>query len=148
VVSNDPSFYYNGYNTSPVNFTLATSVFSTATTTIVPDSMVSGQLANPGDVQRYTFNLSEPTTLLMDSQPGDNGNLWFKLTGPDGVVSSNTFQGQSDYGSLAPFRLAAGSYTIEVYGNDTQTGTFGFDLLSLAQATTTAADGTLSGTLP
>lgn len=104
--------------------------------------VVGGRIAHAGQQDRYTFTLSQATSLYFDSLT-NNGNFRWTLTGPRGTeVNARSFQGDVTLGLLP-----AGNYQLLVDGVGATTGGYGFRLLDLATATTITLGTPVSGTL-
>ena len=82
--------------------------------------------------------------LWFDSQTL-SGNLNWEISGPTGITNQPTSFDSDDQntGLLQP-----GTYTLTVSGRGTYTGSFAFNLLSFAAATTISPGTALSGNLP
>jgi hypothetical protein len=80
---------------------------------------IQGNIAVPGQVDRYTLTLPIERQVLFDSET-NNGSLNWSLTGPQGTVTSSVAFNSSDpvdnSNSLAPMDLVAGNYTLSVQG--------------------------------
>ena len=99
--------------------------------------MVNDAIAQTGQQKSYTFNLAGASQLYFDSLTND-GNLTWKLVGPQGTeVSSRSFTA-SDLSGIASnpvLNLAAGNYTLTVSANADHLGSYSFRLANLASAT-------------
>ncbi|WP_295529412.1 CARDB domain-containing protein, partial [uncultured Pseudacidovorax sp.] len=95
---------------------------------------VSGRVAQQGQTQAYTFDLAADARLLMDSLT-QASNLRWSLDGPGGLlVDSRAFSDSDWYSGVDALNLAAGRYTLRVFGNGDAVGDFAFRLLDLASA--------------
>ncbi|MHC5539306.1 beta strand repeat-containing protein, partial [Singulisphaera rosea] len=102
-----------------------------ATTSMTLGTPVSGSISVPGQVKNYTFTLAAPTQLWFASQTAD-GYLSWSLNGPQGSgLSGQPFSFLDTATNLLP----AATYTLTVAGYGDYTGSFGFNLLSFAAAT-------------
>ncbi len=92
---------------------------------------IKGSLDVPGEVDSFTFSLSQEKHVYFDSQT-NNGNLNWSLSGPLGGVTSRAFNTSDNSGGILD--LVAGSYTLQVDGGGAATGSYQFRLLDLANA--------------
>jgi hypothetical protein len=110
---------------------------------------IQGSIAVPGQVEQYTFTLTQEKQILFDSET-NNGQLNWSLNGPGkNVVASHSFTSSDpvDNSNVAPFDLAAGTYTLSVQGVADATGTYQFRLLDLANAPAIIPGTPVTGTL-
>ncbi len=114
------------------------------------DQPVTGNINVPGNVDVYTFTLTEPTAVLFDSLT-NNGSIYWSLVGPDGnIVTDRRFDSSDSYDFTGNplMTLAAGSYSIRVRGNGDTTSAYAFQLLKTATAAHEVSFGaTIGGTL-
>jgi hypothetical protein len=122
--------YYNSTPNSSYNFKIDQIVDTTAAMTL--GSTVSGTLTQPGQTADYTFSLANPAQLYFAAISPQNGNFYWTLTGPSGVVVSNTYLYEPYNRELS---LPAGNYALRISGNGAAIGAFSFRMLDLATAT-------------
>jgi hypothetical protein len=110
---------------------------------------ITGQVAAPGNTNKYTFTLTSATQLVFDGLT-DNSNITITLTGPNELsVTRNLRNGDTfEFGGTNPVILApAGQYTISVTQSGGGTGTYAFRFIDLSQATPVSVNTVVSGTL-
>ncbi|MHC5540929.1 hypothetical protein ACYOEI_22130, partial [Singulisphaera rosea] len=130
----DPGATSYTFNVRPVSDTTAGLTVGTP---------VTGTLANPGQVNNYTFTLATPTHLWFDSRTSGGKLLW-TLKGAQGTIVKGT---SLPSGDLDVGLLPAGSYTLTVLGSGDYTGNYDFNLIDFATATATTIGTDVSGTL-
>jgi len=93
-------------------------------------SITTGTLAVPGEIDEYRFVLDRPTTLHFDAQSMLDPLRW-SLAGPMGpIVTDRPFSsGESAINSL--LRLGPGEHRIQVQATGDTTGTYRFQLTPL-----------------
>ena len=98
---------------------------------------VIGDIATPGAEQSYLFTLNSSRQLLFDIQRVE-GNLWWSLEGPAGLLVSRQSLTVDDWNSLDTvermFTAVAGEYRLTVDGSGNATGAYRFILHDLAAA--------------
>ncbi|MFA7602290.1 MAG: LamG domain-containing protein, partial [Novosphingobium sp.] len=102
---------------------------------------VAAAISQPGESDRYSFTLAQPTRLLLDSFTNSSTLNW-TLTGPDGTVVSARRFDQSDSVDLSGnpvLNLSAGTWTLTVDGAGQAVGDYAFQLRDLATAEEMAA---------
>ncbi len=88
-----------------------------------------GSVAQPGQKFRYTFEEFAGESIYLDEKHSGNGNLNYRLTGPDG---RNIFTDSNDSG---PWQLPqSGTYTLEITPKTNSTVDFEFVLWRLFPA--------------
>ncbi|TWT50461.1 hypothetical protein Pla22_32040 [Rubripirellula amarantea] len=125
---------------------IAFKVSSTAdtTTALTLGTPVTGNIATPGQIDKYTFTLGAPAQLWFDSQSGTAYQTNWQLVGPQGNVVSSTYFNYDDHIiGLIP----AGDYTLEVNESGGATGTYAFNLLDYAAAMNLTLGTPVSDTL-
>ena len=110
--------------------------------------IVTGAIT-PGQRQVYTFTLSQPTKVLMDSFLDDSRLKW-SLSGPSGLIVNRRGFDSSDSERIAnpTLSLPPGDYVLTVDGNGDLALGYRFRLLSLASAPPLALDTQVNGVLP
>ena len=110
-----------------------------------PGALVSGNISEPGQTDRYTVNITEAGLYFFDSYTS-NDNLQFRIYDDSGnQLDSRNFR--QDVGGPV-FQLAAGAYTIRITGNQDVTGAYSFRFQSFgANATTISFDTDIAGQL-
>ncbi|MHC5541074.1 hypothetical protein ACYOEI_22865, partial [Singulisphaera rosea] len=131
------------YSSGTASDTFVVSPVTDTTTPLTLATSVTGSISSPGQRSNYTFTLASPDRLWFDSQTNDNTFVWF-LTGPQGVVYSDTGFGS---GERSIGLLLSGTYTLTVYAQGEQTGSFGFSLLSFSGASAVTPGTTVSDSL-
>jgi subtilase family serine protease len=113
-------------------------------------TLVQSSIAAAGEVDTYTFTLTEAKRIVFDSRTDAFSLLW-GLEGPRGMVVDNVRFYSSDsarFGSANPvLLLEAGSYVLRVRGESNVTGAYAFQLLDLASATAVTSGQVVDGTL-
>lgn len=119
-----------------------------AGTPLVLNTTVNGDLATPGQIDQYTFTLTDRTLLYLDSLT-DNVSIRWNLRGPKGVeVSNRPFSSTDSFNNSNPVgEFVAGEYQLEVYASSGTPGSFGFRLFDLASATPITPETSFSGEL-
>ena len=106
---------------------------------------VDGEIAHAGQVDRFTFTLTEPTRVVFDSLV--SSELTWAMSGPLGTVNSRRNFRNADgveLGTTNPvMNLVAGDYTVAVDPAGDTTGSYAFRVLNLASAEA-IAPGTMS----
>ena len=120
-------------NGTPVDYSIALYGLVDSQQPLTLNSPINGSLSVPGEQDRYTFALAEPTPALFDSQT-NNGNLMATLTGPRGTEFTNRSL-SGDLGANTVRVLPAGSYTLTIDGILDSTGAYTFQMLDLAAGT-------------
>jgi YD repeat-containing protein len=102
---------------------------------------VQGNIAVPGQVDRYTFTLAQEKQVLVESRT-DNSSLTWDLIGPDGSEFSNQKFASPTTGAGPALDLVAGNYTLQIEGADkAATGTYQFRLVDIEPTYPTAVAG-------
>ncbi|MBM3521553.1 MAG: hypothetical protein FJX57_01235, partial [Alphaproteobacteria bacterium] len=111
---------------------------------------VEGAIDTPGDEEVYTFSLTDTKRVVFDTFT-DNSNMRWSLIGPYGTIINNrSFQSSDshDISNTAPhvLSLVPGSYRLQVFGNNDQTGAYKFRLLEIGGGAT-LVPGVSTGTV-
>ena len=104
---------------------------------------VTGATTRPGQVDSYTFNLSQDTEIFFDVLAPYSGNLKWSLAGPRGVEVVN----QELYNDGSVLKLVAGDYTLSFRAAGAQVGSYAFRLFNLANTTPINLGTAVSDTL-
>ncbi|MCS6853203.1 MAG: hypothetical protein NZ523_00395, partial [Elioraea sp.] len=117
------------------------------TATLPLGERINGEIAHAGQVDRYTFTLTEAKTLYLDSLKDARG-LLFRLEGPNGAVFGPRDLGSTDaFWEGAAFRAGPGAWTLAVFGSGGETGAYAVRLLDLSSGTIHTPGTPSSGTL-
>jgi large repetitive protein len=111
---------------------------------------VHGSIDIPGQVNKYTFSLTDSSQIYFDSQTPNSSQIDWTLQGPSGTVVSNRPFAYSDANQLngqAAMSLPAGDYTLSVAAQGATTGGYDFQLLDLANATPVTTGQQVDGKL-
>jgi RHS repeat-associated protein len=135
-------------DTGTVNYSFNVAPITDTTQALTLGGLVNGSLAEPGELDHYTFTLAGSALLYFDSLT-NNSNFMWSLTGPDGTAVNNLSFTASDSGStLNPvLTLPAGAYTLTVSGTGQTSGAYSFRLSDLSTATPLTPGTPVSGTL-
>lgn len=140
----------------PLEFSVRPTVTSTIPLTL--SQTITGNMANAGDTERYTFSVAADSLVYFDSLTNDSQLFW-SLEGPEGPVpldshssqSSRTFdhsdgidRGKTGFEFL---RLPAGDYVLTVDGTGDRIGPYQFRLVDAASASTVTPGIAFSGEL-
>jgi uncharacterized repeat protein (TIGR01451 family) len=137
----------NIYDTTPVTYSFLVSPVTDGSQALVLGATVNGNIGQPGQVQRYTFSLAQPTRVYFDSLTNQNQATW-TLDGPAGRLVDHRGLNYSDgYRTFSFYALPAGDYTLSLAGNGDQTPGYSFRLLNAANATSIATDTDVTGPL-
>ncbi len=137
----------SSYDTTPVNYSFLVSPVTDGSQALVLGTTVSGNIGQPGQVQRYTFSLPQPARVYFDSLTNQNQATW-TLDGPAGRVVDHRSLNYSDgYRNFSFYPLPAGDYTLTLAGNGDQTPGYSFRLLNAANATPISTDTDVTGSL-
>lgn len=116
------------------------------TTPLVLDTLTSGDLAVPGELDRFTFTVTQPTPVVFDSRT--NTTLRWTLSGQTGNLIGNRPFNSSDGANFDSFQiLPAGTYNLDVTGATDATGGYAFALRTLASGDVLTLGGTVNNTL-
>ena len=119
----------------------------TAEAQVGSTNIVRGELSVPGEIDRFSFNLSTRTRLYFDSLT-NLGTVRWTLEGPTRVhVDIRPFN-QSDAGDGSILQLEAGYYRLDVDGFNESTNGYAFRLMNLDSARLLTPDTVVSNTLP
>ncbi len=138
--------YYNDTGNVPFSFNVRTVVDGDATLAL--SSVVSSQLAGPGEVDQYRFTVATDTLVQFDTLV-DLPNTRWTLRDGNGVsldsryLSSDWYYSSSNYTRL----LAPGSYTLTIDADGDRLGPYAFKLMNLADATPLTPGLPVAGTL-
>lgn len=108
------------------------------------NSVVSGSIDSPDQVNDYLFTITEDQYLYVDGLTDDGHMLW-ELKGPSGHFSSGLLWGDA-LNSDPVIPLSAGTYQFSVNAGSL-TGTYQFNLRTLASATEFTPGTPINGTL-
>jgi hypothetical protein len=128
---------YNGTaGTTGVTFTVQPVADDTAALTL--GARVDGAIAHAGQVDRYTFTLTERRTLIVD--PLSPSAFNWTLGGPAGTVASRDFRSSDgiDFGGTPALDLVAGDYSLTIDPAGDTTGAYAIRVLDVAAATAIA----------
>ncbi|MEM6665139.1 MAG: CARDB domain-containing protein, partial [Pseudomonadota bacterium] len=136
----DGARYYVIINTAMGWETVGTATFNVDAVdrTVVPlafDTLTVGAIEKPGDTIVYEVTIPEPGFYYLDSRTSDSR---FTYTLRDRVGQVFTVSSNSESGSNALLRLAAGTYELELDGSTSSVGEVRFQLASPASATPVA----------
>jgi hypothetical protein len=91
---------------------------------LVLGQVVTGEIAEPGEEDSYTFEGAPGRRIYYDAQDGDNDSLSVQLVSPGGSVAHINHHVTTDVG---PFTLTeAGVYTLVLNGNGAAVGDYRF----------------------
>ena len=117
--------------------------------TLTVGDTINGSIAHAGQLDFYSFNLSEAKQLYFDSLTNNSNLYWVLINSRGAVISTRNFT-SSDSGSLsgsAICDLAAGDYTLAIDGHGDAVSSYSFRLLDIAQATAITPGTVISGQL-
>ena len=125
-----------------------TPIADPATLPLSIGSQTAGTVAAPGETNRYSFNTTGTTQLVLTSTTTD-GNASITLTGPDGIVFTRNLSDAQNYPSGSPVvTLGAGNYTVAITSQNGSGSTdYGFRFVDLASAVALTPGTTYSATL-
>ncbi|MEL7496446.1 MAG: putative Ig domain-containing protein [Planctomycetota bacterium] len=110
----------------------------------------SGDLSADGQIDSYTFTLTERSALYFDSLTNSSAIRW-RLSGPRGVELTNVRFDQSNVSSdfLNPGVqvLIAGDYQLDIFASSGTPGAYAFTMFDLAMATELTPGTELTGDL-
>lgn len=109
---------------------------------------IQGSIDLPGEVDRFTFAISEAKTVVFDNLADLQGS-WSLHDGEQAIIAGRDLA-SSDAGTqsqAAAINLKPGSYVLSVDASGDRTGAYAFRLLDLASATDIAEDEIVSGEL-
>ena len=98
------------------------------------DSPIGGSISAPGEVDVFTFELTEQTRLYFDSLSADPDMVWTLKNSAGDTLLSRSFSGADAFGlgNANPLiGLAGGSYTLAVSNAAGQTGNYAFRLMDV-----------------
>ena len=109
---------------------------------------MTGAIAVAGEQDNHLFTVAEPVELYFDLLT-NRADLTWRLTGPAGeVIASTTFAyTDGNYDSSRSVLIVPGTYQLQVRGNGSATGSYGFRLLDLGSATALTLGNPVSGML-
>lgn len=108
---------------------------------------LSGEIAYPGEEDRYSFTLAASATLVFDAQTQDSALRWSLIGPPGTVVNDRSFTGTDGDANNDPLlRLPAGDYVLTLRANGSATGPYQFALLNFADATLITPGTTVGNT--
>src|SRR6185503_3273717 len=120
----------------PVQYTLALRPVTDEQFSLALDATISEAIEQPGQRDRYTFTLEDSKQLVFDALTNDFALRW-ALSGPRGfVVDGRSFNGSDGtaFASSPVLDLVAGTYTLTIARDQSQTGAYSFRLLDVAAA--------------
>ena len=98
---------------------------------------VSGSILVPNAVEYYSFDITQPTTVVFDALTPNSVYLYWTLNGPSGLLASR-YLSQADSANLGGsnlLTLAPGHYVISIAASYQTTGAYSFRLLDTSTAT-------------
>ena len=98
------------------------------------DGVVLGQIAVPGQVQSYTFEVQTPDVWAFDSWTNRGDMYWSLLRDGVAIVNNVALSGSDASQRLSALRLEAAHYELRVWAGSNATGEFQFQMLQGAQA--------------
>ena len=135
-----PAFY--GNQTSLIanqdidNVSLVMTPAAAANPPLVLGDVVNGTIPVAGAVQRYSFTLTEPTSVAVDTLT-NNGNLFWQITGPIEAAAARRFTNTNSFetnNENPVLELPAGTYELVVSASGATTGSFSLRVFDLADA--------------
>ena len=133
-----------GNSANPVPFSFRVVTFDITTNPLTLGATVTGTIAEPGELDVYTFTGAPGQRLLYDALDADFDQIYASLKAPSGV--QGPLNHNSDY-DIGPFTLTeAGTHTLTVDGYVATTGDYGFRLLDAAALPALPLDTVLGGT--
>ncbi len=106
---------------------------------------VTGEIASPGNEDHYHLSLAEPTKVYFDALSGSNELTW-QIARPSGAaVAGDVFGSGAEPPEL--ITLSPGDYTLTVDAERDVTGTYGFQLVDVADMPRLTPDTVFTGTL-
>ncbi|TKB72677.1 MAG: LEPR-XLL domain-containing protein, partial [Nitrospira sp.] len=136
-------------NTTPVGYAFTAHRATEDIAAFTLNAITNGTISSPGQVDRYTFTLSQASRLYFDNLTVDSGFNW-SLSGPKGLeVNPRNFTSSdsADFGGAPVLDLIAGAYILTVDASGDTTGNYAFRLADLAGATVLTPGTPVSGTL-
>jgi subtilase family serine protease len=119
---------------------------STATEPLTFGSTVNGLISGAGDLNQYTFSLSEPSKLYIDVLSYDNRTNW-SLTNSSGNFIDGGSLGVDGYVFQPLLNLDAGDYVLKIDLKSTFTGAYSLRVLDLAEAAPITPNTTVNDTV-
>ncbi len=108
---------------------------------------ITGRIDEAGDVDRYSFSVTEQTLLYVDSLT-NNSAIYYSITGPTGtVVNRHLAQADSADNPSAVLLLLPGDYVVTFDGSGESIGYYNLRLLDLADAVAITPGEVVSGDL-
>jgi hypothetical protein len=129
-------------NVGVVGFSFAVEARGNTPPAVVPDNdiafaqLVAGTIAAAGEVDTYTFTLTEAKRIVFDARTDGFSFLW-NLQGPRGLVTEQRFYNTDSGRRGEPnpvLQLEAGRYVLRIRNDANQTGAYAFQLADLAAA--------------
>ena len=114
------------------------------TTPIEFDVPIEGTIAEIGEWHEYTFLATAGQTVYLESLTDPSSRLLWRLYGPNGFMGVGSMPGD-----LQVALRDGGSYRIEVFSDETDTGRFGFEVHAVPVVPARAIEigETVSGTI-
>jgi len=134
----------DGNSTGTFEFTVVDATPSRSATSL--GDTISGDIERPGEIHVWTFDAEQGTSLLIDSRPGTSLGLDMSLADEHGryLVPPRS----SATRDAGPFRLAGGTYALEIDMRGDGGGSYLLHLVSPSDATTAVSIGdTVSGSI-
>ncbi|QDT46981.1 tRNA(Glu)-specific nuclease WapA precursor [Symmachiella dynata] len=129
-------------STRAFSFTVE-SLGATSSTALSFGTGYSGSISKAGEADEYTFTLTGDELLAFDSQTDDGDLAWTLSEATAGTVIADVPLDASDI----VLRLGVGTYTLSIDPPGDATGSYDFQILDLASATSLTVDSTESGNL-
>ena len=119
-----------------INFVQNNGVTTLGGTPLAPGATITGDLATAGQVDEYTFTVTQRGNWYFDSLT-DSSSIRWSLNGPTGtVVANRTFSTTDSFNQAnVAFDLVPGDYQIQVSATSGTPGAYGFRMQNLATAT-------------
>ncbi|GAB5443698.1 MAG: hypothetical protein Fues2KO_40470 [Fuerstiella sp.] len=131
-----------------INFEQNNGATSYSGTPLNLGTTTSGNLSSGGQVDAYTFTLSDRSVAYFDSLT-DSSSVRWNLTGPAGQIVSNRSFSASDAFNLTDvgIDLLAGDYLLEVFAGSGTPGAYSFRLHDVATAASITPGTAFSNTI-
>lgn len=133
------------FNSSPANMTFNVHKLDRQSKPLTLGATTSGNIDHVGDVDEFTFTLSDYAMVQFDSLT-NNSNYRWTLDGPGGQVYSTQLFSDNEANATEKI-LPPGDYTMTVVGANNQTGAYSFRMINYTEAPTITADTMVMGAL-